>query len=100
MLRSKGYLATPARNARTALSIIVSEPVDILLTDIGLPDMSGATLAEYALARTPSLAVIFTTGQGIDSSVPTNLAVRTLLKPFSFDALLAVVASLERGNHK
>jgi DNA-binding NtrC family response regulator len=96
MLNSMGYLATAAPNARTALSILVSEPIDILLADIGLPDMSGTTLAEFAKSRIPSLTVIFTSGQAPDANVPANLAFRILLKPFSFDALLAVIASVEK----
>jgi hypothetical protein len=62
--------------------------------------MSGTTLAEYALSRIPSLTVIFTTGQTADLRVPTNLPARTLLKPFSFDALLAVIASAEKAARK
>jgi DNA-binding NtrC family response regulator len=89
-------LVTSASDARTALSILVSEPVDILLADIGLPDMSGTTLAEYALSRIPSLTVILTTEQGTGSAAPRHLAARTLMKPFSFDALLAVIASVEK----
>jgi CheY-like chemotaxis protein len=96
MLSMSGYLATSAPDARTALSILVSEPVDVLLTDVGLPDMSGLTLAEYALSRHPSLKVVFTTGEGI-ANLPTGKGVRTLVKPFSFDALLALIASLERA---
>ena len=100
MLHSMGYLATPAADARAALSILVSEPVDILLTHINLSDMPGTTLAEYARSRMPSLAVIFTTARPADSSIPANLPARTLLKPFSSDALQAMIASLERANRQ
>jgi len=100
MLRSHGYLATPARDARAALAILVSEPVDILLTHIGLPDMSGTMLAEYALSRFPALAVIFTTAQPPDSGTRPHPPARTLIKPFSFDALVATIVSIERGDRK
>ena len=100
MLRSVGYLATPAADARAALSILASEPVDILLTHIGLPDMSGTTLAEYALSRIPSLSVIFTTAKVSDSGIPPTLPARTLLKPYSIDALQAMIAAIVRGDRK
>jgi CheY-like chemotaxis protein len=100
MLRSVGHLATSARDARAALAILVSEPVDILLTHIGLPDMSGVLLAEYALSRSPGLSVIFTTGRSDDSSMPAHLSERTLIKPFSIDALLAMIATVARADRK
>jgi CheY-like chemotaxis protein len=49
LVRTMGHLATPAADARTALAILATKPIDILLTDVGLPDMSGAKLAEEAL---------------------------------------------------
>jgi PAS domain S-box-containing protein len=95
MLRTMGYLATPASDARHAIAVLASEPVDILVTDIGLPDMSGAMLAEFAKSRIASLTVIFTTGRNPDATVPANLAARTLIKPFSFESLLAAIAAVE-----
>jgi CheY-like chemotaxis protein len=95
LLVSSGYLATSASDARAALSILASEPVDILLTDIGLPDMSGTTLADYALSRIPSLKVIFTSDQPPASKAPAHFTGRILTKPFSFDALLAAITAAE-----
>jgi DNA-binding NtrC family response regulator len=83
-----------ASDARTALSVLTSEPVDILLTDLELPDMSGATLAEYAISRFPSLAVIFSTGHAAAPSGPANVAARTLVKPFSFEELVSTITSV------
>ena len=95
MLRAIGHHVTTAVDARAALSILASNSVDILLTDIGLPDMSGATLAEYATSRAPSLVVIFAAGQAPDRSTPASKAAITLLKPFSFETLAATIASVE-----
>jgi PAS domain S-box-containing protein len=95
MLRSLGHSATGAGNARTALSLLISEPVDILLTDLGLPDMSGAMLAEYATSRAPSLAVVFVTGRAPESTGTAALSAPVLMKPFTLDALVAALASLE-----
>jgi CheY-like chemotaxis protein len=84
-----------ANSARKALSVLVSEPVDILLTDIGLPDMSGATLAEYATSRTPTLAVIFVTGQALDPATRAGVTAPMLMKPFSLEALLSAIARVQ-----
>jgi len=94
MLRALGHQAIPAADARTALSVLVSTPVDILLTDVGLPDMSGATLAEYATSRTPSLNVIFAAGQAPETGSHANTTAITLIKPFSADTLAAALDTL------
>jgi DNA-binding NtrC family response regulator len=89
-----GHFTATANDARTALSILASQPIDLLLTDAALPDMTGATLAECATSRLPSLAVIFASGRSAEPTVPANVAARTLMKPFSFDALVGAIASL------
>ena len=69
LVRRMGHQATPAADARTALSILATKPVDILLTDVGLPEMSGAQLAEEALLQNPELAIIFASGQEQDRTL-------------------------------
>jgi PAS domain S-box-containing protein len=94
MVRSLGHNAVPAADARSALAILISTQIDILLTDVGLPDMSGPMLAEYATSRTPSLSVIFAAGQAPEADPNAGFSALTLLKPFSFDALAAAIGSV------
>jgi len=95
MLRSMGHSAVSADDGQTALSILASQQINILLTDAELPDMPGSTLAEHATSRFPSLAVIFATNQEADAALSAINAARTLVKPFSFDALTIAIASVE-----
>jgi CheY-like chemotaxis protein len=81
------------------LSILTSERVDILLTDVGLPDMSGTMLAEYAVTRAPQLAVVLVTGQAPDHAERGGMRVPILMKPFSLDALLGVIGLVEGAEH-
>jgi DNA-binding response OmpR family regulator len=67
---------------------------EVLVTDIGLPDMSGTALAEQALARVPALSVIYVSGAAINPDVPGFRAAGVLLKPFTFDALFATIAAV------
>jgi PAS domain S-box-containing protein len=91
MLSVMGYHAMSASDARTALSILTANPIDILLTDVGLPDMPGTTLASHAKSRFPALDVIFATGEASGAD-PTKLGTaRTLIKPFTFDQLAAAI---------
>lgn len=93
MLCAMGHHTMSASNGHTALSILTSNPVDILLTDVGLPDMSGTTLASHARSRCPTLHVIYATGEASDTDPAALGTTRTLIKPFTFDQLAAAIVS-------
>jgi CheY-like chemotaxis protein len=94
MLSFMGHHAVSASDANTALSILTSNPIDVLLTDIALPDMPGTTLASHAKSRFPALEVILATGQASGTDI-TELAMgRTLIKPYTFDQLAAAISSV------
>jgi PAS domain S-box-containing protein len=93
MLSVMGHHIMSASDARTALSILTSNSVDILLTDVGLPDMPGTTLASHAKSRFPTLDVIFATGEASGTDPTTLGTARTLIKPFTFDQLAAAIGS-------
>ncbi|MBA4111322.1 MAG: hybrid sensor histidine kinase/response regulator [Leptothrix sp. (in: Bacteria)] len=62
MLVEQGHLVVEASDAASALRTLAAAPIDVLLTDHGLPGLSGAALAQQALARWPALRLIFITG--------------------------------------
>src|SRR5690606_25354371 len=63
MLSEAGYRCSEASDVGTALSVLQNDPsVDLLLTDVGLPKLSGRELADAARAHRPSLPVLFMTG--------------------------------------
>ncbi|HEX5460211.1 MAG TPA: response regulator [Steroidobacteraceae bacterium] len=93
MLSVMGHHIMSASDARTALSILTSNPVDILLTDVGLPDMPGTALANHAKSRFPTLDVIFATGEASGTDTTALGTARTLIKPFTFDQLAAAIGS-------
>ena len=93
MLLAMGHHATSASDARTALSILTSNPIDILLTDVALPDMPGTALARQAKSRFPALNVIFAMGEASDTDASTLGTSRTLTKPFTFDQLAAAITA-------
>ena len=83
LLGMSGNVVLQAFDAASALAALAAHPVDVLVTDVGLPKVSGIELARDALARHPKLAVIFATGDpggvakaGVDSAA-------VLVKPFS-----------------
>lgn len=71
ILVDAGHTVHEAASAPEALAILDREPVDVLLTDVGLPGMSGVDLAIACLDRWPWVSVVFASGHdkppGIDA---------------------------------
>ena len=95
LLAVSGHVVLQAHDAASALAALEAHPVDVLVTDVGLPKVSGIDLAREALARQPRLVVIFATG---DPGAPARAGLEpaaVLVKPFSPEDLeLAVTNAL------
>jgi two-component system, cell cycle sensor histidine kinase and response regulator CckA len=93
MLRKAGFSVCEAPHGQAALDTFDEHPelVDLVLTDVVMPGLSGPALASALKARRPSLPVLFMTGYTDDDSM-TSLERDTpngvLAKPFSFQALI------------
>jgi CheY-like chemotaxis protein len=79
LLPMLGYEAIGASSAKEALDLLAD--VDILLTDINLPGMSGIELAIQCHARFASKAIILSSGMDIPIRLPFEVFI--LPKPFS-----------------
>ena len=92
-MRDAGYTVYEAGEGQAALSILKATPgIDLLLSDIKMPGMSGYQLVEAGLGFRPDLKVLLMTGYAQDP-VPGKMAdagVRILYKPFDIDRLPAV----------
>ncbi len=98
-LERSGYHVLAASGADEALRLRSEsvEPVDLLLTDMVMPGMNGAELAQRVLADAPRTPVVFMSGYTGDAA-PTGLGGGELLeKPFPMAALVERVdAALAR----
>lgn len=83
MLGILGHHPHPAANAEDALKRLSHGGIDVLLTDIGLPGMSGIELAEAAAAVDATMKIIFASGHGETVRTPANLSSVTLTKPYT-----------------
>jgi len=97
MLRLKGHRVTATDNGEEALQLLESEEFDLVMTDLGMPSVSGWDIAKRAKARDPLLPVILITGWGAqyEEDDLTNSGVdHVLSKPLSWERLLETVTEL------
>jgi signal transduction histidine kinase/CheY-like chemotaxis protein len=96
-----GCIVIEASDGTAGLKVIESsEPLDLLITDVGLPGLSGRQLAEAARAARPNLPILLITGYAGDSLGTLRLApnMEVLRKPFTLEELAErVQALLERA---
>ncbi|MGH6891590.1 MAG: sigma-54-dependent transcriptional regulator, partial [Dongiaceae bacterium] len=95
-----GMKVHAAGSAEEALELLDQYPVDIVLTDLKLPDTSGLELLKRIRAAHPQIAVLVLTQYGsIDSAVEaTRLgAADYVTKPFRIEELRARLESAARG---
>jgi PAS domain S-box-containing protein len=64
MLEQRGYSVIAAENAEHAIELVEQQPdqIDLLLTDLVMPQMSGRDLADSVRERSPSMRVLFMSG--------------------------------------
>jgi CheY-like chemotaxis protein len=91
-LRDLGYTTAEANDGSSALRILRSgSPIDLLITDIGLPGLDGRDLATEARRALPALPVLFITGYDdegwADDSFMPGSRTELLGKPFTLQAL-------------
>ncbi|MGO4513932.1 PAS domain S-box protein [Bradyrhizobium sp. 2TAF36] len=83
MLSDIGCKVKEASTAKEALKILDEHPVDILLTDVGLPGISGLELAREVCARRPQLCLVLATGDGGLRSEAERLDAILVVKPYT-----------------
>lgn len=92
ILKQKGHDILRASNGLEALMVYSSyrQKIDLVLTDVDMPQMDGIELAARIRARDPSKRILFMSGRRVDDlAIPGNCAM--LSKPFLADQLTAAV---------
>jgi signal transduction histidine kinase/DNA-binding response OmpR family regulator len=95
MLEAGGYAVVAAGGGAEGVALCQAEPVDLVLTDVSMPEMSGWDVAARLSEQFPGLPVGFLTGWGdrLDPDELTRHGVRFVLaKPIEARRLVRQVA--------
>jgi two-component system, OmpR family, KDP operon response regulator KdpE len=90
-LRARGYDVLPARDGRTAVEACAEDDPDVVLLDLGLPDLSGVEVLRTVRETSHVPVIVLSARHGSDDKVQA-LDVGAddyVTKPFGMDELLA-----------
>jgi CheY-like chemotaxis protein len=100
VLNELGLAPLATGSPRSALEILAENScVDLLITDVRMPEMSGVTLAQHARRLHPNVRILFITGYAADFSdgMRDHMEGTFLLtKPFALDVLAQTIEKLIR----
>jgi len=100
MLKKDGFDVVAAESRTQAAAVLARGPVDLIVTDVKLPDGDGIEILRHVKAAAPETVVIVMTAYGSTETAVAALklgAYDYLIKPFDVDELKIVVRNaLER----
>ena len=101
-LSAAGFEVLEAKSGPQALQVAQAHQgtIDLLLTDVALPGMSGGELAEAFLKERPGTPTVFMSGYSAGAALHDSVrdeGVAFIAKPFNPEALLRKVRAALRG---
>ena len=91
-LRATGYEVFEADGGEEALDVLdeLDYKIDLMISDVVMPEMDGPTLLTKVRERMPELKVIFVSGyaeENVRQDIADNQSVEFLPKPYSLDQI-------------
>jgi len=99
-LRAEGFTTLTAADGRTAIDLARDDDFDLMILDLGLPDLDGHRVLQDIRARGERLSVIILTARQVVSEKVAGFdegADDYVTKPFAFDELLARIRARLRS---
>ena len=97
ILARAGYAVRSAASASQALDVVAEEPIDLVVTDVVMPGLSGIDLLTELRRRNPALPVVLVTGGSAEpertAEVIEHGACTVVHKPYTHSELTDAVAS-------
>jgi PAS domain S-box-containing protein len=95
VLGELGYAAIQAADGAAALPVLTSAaPINLMITDVGLPGLNGRQLAEIAREHRPALPILFLTGYAAGAAVRSEFlgeGMDIAYKPFALETLATAI---------
>jgi two-component system cell cycle sensor histidine kinase/response regulator CckA len=93
---SRGYTVLEAGNGIEAMEVFEAHGgnIDLVVSDVVMPEMDGPTLLKELRKRNPELKIIFVSGyaeEAFEKSLPQGQQFSFLPKPFTLKQLVAAV---------
>lgn len=94
VLEELEFSVVEAADAEAALVLVqnTDQVIDLMMTDVGLPDMDGKQLATKARELRPALPILFASGYA--ENIDVSAGMQVIAKPFSIDQLRDKVKSM------
>ena len=104
LLEAAGYSVRVAATGSEALTIFEQHAgeIDLVLTDVVMPQMNGTELAHLLMGERPDLKILFTSGYPPEAAIEeqlTSLSVDFIQKPYSSGELVAKIQGLLNRPH-
>jgi len=101
-LASRGYTVLQAGNGVEAIEVLAGHggTVDLVISDVVMPEMDGPTLLKELRKTKPDLKIIFVSGyaeEAFEKSLPAGQQFSFLPKPFTLKQLVAAVKETMEG---
>jgi len=99
ILALKGFEIHVVPSGAAALQVLHDYPVDVLLTDIIMPEMDGVALYRHTRNTHPKLITILMTAYAADELIQQGMAegIKTVLtKPIDIDFLILLLSTYEK----
>jgi len=103
ILDARGFKVYAAFSGAEALEVLRNEHVDILLTDVRMPDMNGVVLYRAARKTHPRLTTYLMTAYAADDIIQQGMkeGIKTVLtKPLEIDLIIALFSAAKRLSTK
>jgi two-component system OmpR family response regulator len=103
VLASSGYQVLSASSGQDGLKTLSEHPVDVVVTDVGMPGMGGLEMARAAMAIAPTVPVVIVTGWAEREDIARARGREVdavLIKPVDPDALTQAVSDVAQARNK
>jgi len=97
LLRAYGQVVFEAESGPAGLAILEQQAVEVVLTDLGMPEMTGWEVARQVKERYPRLPILLLTGWGdqvVMEAEERTLVDKVLSKPVPLEALLQALGEV------